>query len=86
MVKKIIVDCCRHCPFVDCLDGLCSAELQECRPYCTQPGLFKENPDIEDVDKIPDWCKLEEDKDRAEHIRELAKAIVKEMMETEIYF
>ena len=61
IMKKIIVDCCRHCPFVDFLDEYRSSELQECRPYCTQPGVYQDNPDIENVDVIPAWCKLEED-------------------------
>ena len=52
-MKKIIVDCCRHCPFVDL--------LQECRPYCTQPGFYQDDPDIENVDVIPAWCGLEDD-------------------------
>jgi len=36
-------------------------DLQKCRPYCTYPELLQEYPNIEDVDKIPEWCKLEDD-------------------------
>lgn len=61
IMKKIIVDCCRHCPFVDFLDEYRSGDLQERHPYCTQPGIYKDNPDIEDVDVIPAWCGLEDD-------------------------
>lgn len=60
MAKKIVVDCCRHCQFVDYLDELYPMDLQKCRPYCTYPELLQEYPNIEDVDEIPEWCKLED--------------------------
>ena len=53
--KKLVIDCCDHCPMV-MYRGICVAEEL---PYCTHAAT--DGAQIIDMDMIPDWCKLEDD-------------------------
>ena len=55
MSKKIIVDCCKHCPLKD--DAF-DPRLKG-RFVCTHAAT--ERQIIDDINIVPDWCMLEDD-------------------------
>ena len=55
MTKKIIVDCCEHCPLKDyAFDPRLKGQF-----VCTH--VATERQIIDDVDIVPEWCMLEDD-------------------------